>query len=172
MTDNAPAKPAPTCSDGYESLNPWWIVKGPGPLAGFELRLDSESYAVGDELTVKLRNVTGGKRGTGNKDKYDLQHHGPDGWHTIFGTPADEEFGWTDEGILHPPGNGFTWRFTITRDGLSGGGRTGSGYHVCEPITPGTYRFVYWGITIEREDGAGVETNYALGIPFRVQSTR
>lgn len=172
MTDNTPAKPAPTCTEGYESLKPWWIVRGPGPLAGFKLRLDTEGYTVGDELTVELRNVADGYSTSGNKNKYDVQRHGPDGWHTILGTSVDEDFGWTDEGISHPSGKGFTWRFTLTREGLSGQGRTGSGYHVCEPITPGTYRFVYWGIVIEREGEAGVETDYALGVPFHVHSTR
>lgn len=171
MADDGPADPAPTCPEGYRSLQPWWIVKGPGPLAGFELRLDRETYTEGDELTAKLRNVTQSKQGAGNKHKYDIQYRGTDGWHTIFGTREDEGFCWTDEGYLIPPDNGFTWRFTLTQAGLSGGEGRRQSYRACQPVTPGTYRFVFWGISPEKEHGRGVETDSALGVKFRVEST-
>jgi hypothetical protein len=148
--------------EGYESLNPWWIVEDPGPLAGFELRLDRESYAVGDELVAKLRNITKEKQETGNKYTYDIQYEGADGWHTIIGTREDDEFGWDEVGYLFPPGNGWTWRLTLTQpgvwDGWDGEG-SGQGYFACQPLTSGNYRFVYWGVG-ESED--------AIGIPFTV----
>lgn len=159
MTDNVPATPAPTCMEGYESLDPWWIVEDPGPLAGFELRLDGESYTVGDELVAKLRNSTKDKQAAGNKFKYDIQYEGADSWHTIIGTREDEEFGWTDEGVLIPPGNGWTWRLTLTQAGVWDGEGSGQGYYACQPLKSGNYRFVYWGVG-ESED--------ALGIPFTV----
>lgn len=170
MADDAPANPAPTCTEGYESLEPWWVVEGPGPLAGFKLRVDREEYAKGDELTAELRNVTESEQGAGNKHKYDIQYRATDGWHTIFGTPANESFAWTDEGYLIQPGDGWTWRFTLTQAGLSEGEDSGQSYHACQPVKPGTYRFVFWGVTTEQEREEGFETDYALGVPFKVES--
>lgn len=159
MTDITPANPSPTCTDGYRSLEPWWIVKGPGPLAGFELRLDGETYSKGENLTAELRNVSNQKQGAGNRQKYDIQSRGPDGWHTIIGVREAEGFEWTDEGYLIPPGNGWTWRLTLTQDGVWDGEGGGQSYHACQRLEPGNYRFVFWGVG---------ESEEALGIPFTV----
>lgn len=166
------AGPAPSCPDGAEPFDPSWVVLGSGPLAGFELRLDRSTYARGETLVVELRNVTDSRQSTGIAGKYDVQHRGEDGWHTVFGGPADRPLAWTDEGVLHPPGGGFTWRFALTREGLSGGVAGGPDYRVCEPLRPGDYRFVYWGLTSEREREEGFETDYALGVPFGVVEAR
>lgn len=168
MTDTTPASPAPTCNEGFKSLEPWWIVKGSGPLAGFELQLDSEIYSKGDTLIAKFRNVTNQKQAAGNRHKYDVQFRGPNGWHTIIGVSEDEGFAWTDEGYLIQPGNGWTWRLTLTETGIWDGEHHGHSYRACQPLKPGTYRFVYWGITTEQEREEDFETDYALGVAFTV----
>ena len=101
--------------------------------------------------------------------KYDLQYLGADGWHTILGTPEDSPVVIPDLGILHEPGDGFTWRFVLSRTGVSREAERGPAYHACEPIRPGTYRFVYWGITTRREREEDSETEYALGVAFTVE---
>lgn len=161
MTDTTPANPAPTCTEGYRSLEPWWIVKGSGPLAGFQLRLDGETYSEGDALIAELRNGTDQQQSAGNKAKYDIQYRGPNGWHTIIGVKEDEGFEWTDEGYLIPPGNGWTWRLTLTETGIWDGEYRGQSYRACQPLNPGTYRFVFWGVG---------ESDEALGISFTVSS--
>lgn len=166
---DGPAAPAPSCPDGYQSLTPGWVVTGPGPLAGFELLLDRETYDHADEFTAELENVTTEEQISGSKSKFDVQHRRADGWHTIFGT-SESPARWTDGGVVHQPGVGFTWRFTLTQDGLSGEVESGPVYQACQPIEPGAYRFVFWGITTERERDADTETDEALGVPFRVES--
>jgi hypothetical protein len=112
---------------------------------------------------VSLRNVTDSTQSTGNRRKFDVQYRGSDGWHTIFGKKDDSFL--NDIGIEHEPNQGFTWEFPVTRDGLSS--LTGH-YGVCTPINPGTYRFVYWGITTEQEKKEDYETDYAIGTSFTV----
>jgi hypothetical protein len=158
------AGPANFCSGEYSSFNPLWVVQDSSQLAGFDLTLDPRTLTFGDMLRVSLRNVTDDTLYSGNIGKYDVQYRGSDGWHTIFG--KIDHLSWTDEAILHKPNHGFTWEFPFTQDGLSN--VVDNGYGVCAPLNPGTYRFVYWGITTEREENEDYETNYALGVPFTV----
>lgn len=157
------AGPAPSCTGEYSSFTPRWVVEGSGPLAGFDLTANQETIALGDTLTVSLRNVTNTTQITGNRRKYDVQYRGSNGWHTIFGTK--DNAAWDAIGIEHEPNQGFTWQFPVTRVGLSS---ITDQYGVCTPITPGTYRFVYWGITTEQEENEDYETDYAIATSFTV----
>jgi|GEM_PF-817948 hypothetical protein len=159
------AGPAPSCTGGYSSFTPRWVVEGSGPLGGFNITTDQRTIGHGDTLTVSLRNVTDSTQLTGNRRKYDVQYRGSNGWHTIFGK-KDNSF-WNDVGIEHEPNQGFTWQFPFSRDGLSNIAEY-DGYGVCAPISTGTYRFVYWGITTEQEKKEDYETDYALGVSFMV----
>lgn len=157
------AGPAPSCPGEYSSFTPGWVVEGSGPLAGFNLTTDQQTIAVGDTLTVSLRNVTNTTQMTGSKPRFDVQYRSSNGWHTILGTKGDVV--WHPIGIEHEPDQGFTWQFNVTRDGLS---RLTEQYGVCTPITPGTYRFVYWGITTEQEEAENYGTDYAISTSFTV----
>lgn len=159
------AGPAPSCGD-YEPIDPGWVVAGRGPLGGFDLTLNRRELVRGDTLTPSLTNVTDAEQSTGNRKKYDIQFRGAEGWHSIFGT--DGIAPWTDEAVGHQPGEGFTWELTVTQDGLTEAVDHGPAYYVCSPLEPGTYRFVFWGITTERERREDFETDYALGVPFTV----
>jgi len=159
------AEPAPSCPDEYSSFNPRWIVENSGPLGGFNLTINQRTIGIGDTITVSLRNVTDSTQMTGNKQKYDVQYRDSNGWHTIFGVV--DNYVWDDMGFGHEPDRGFTWQFSFSQEGLSNLSDN-NGYVVCAPINPGTYRFVYWGITTEQEKKEDYETDYALGIPFTV----
>lgn len=160
------AAPAPSCPDGFSPVEPFWTVYGTGPLAGFRLELYSRNIALGETLTCELRNITNSENGSGNRRKYDVQYEAESGWHTIFGTKRDGVYR-TDELVKHEPGSGFRWEFPFTRDGLSDVVED-DGYYACGPIDTGRYRFVYWGLTSDREAEENFETDYALGVPFTV----
>ena len=166
--ENGKAGPAPSCSGGAERFEPWWVVIGNGPAGGFELRSSKKSLNQGQSLTVTLQNVTDQPQSSGNRRKFDLQYKRTGGWHTIF--DVEGEAAWTDIGIEHQPGTAFKWTFKLSREGivtfLDKFDR--SAYKLCSPINPGKYRFVYWGITSEREEKENFETDYALGVPFEV----
>ena len=159
------AGPASSCPGEYSTFTPRWVVEGSGPLAGFNLTINQRTIALGDTLTVSLQNVTNTTLTTGNRRKYDIQYRDSSGWHTIFG--VKDNYVWNDIGVEHEPGQGFTWQFPVTRDGLATIAENNA-YGVCAPLQPGTYRFVYWGISTEREGKEDYETDYALGVSFTV----
>lgn len=164
------ASPAPNCPHGYRSIEPWWVVVGPGPLGGFELDLDQQSYERGEKLVAELRNVTDTERLSGAQTKYDIQFKAAHGWQTVIGVPEDGHYPWPAIGIAHQPGEGFTWQINLTQEGISGDSDPAESYRACGPMAPGTYRFIYWGITSEREREEDFETDYALGVPFTLQA--
>lgn len=108
----------------------------------------------GETVTVRLRNGTEEGLHTGNRWKYALQYLDDEWLHRLW---VAENYGWTDEAIGHAPGEGFTWEFTLDREGLSQGP-----YRVCTAIRPGQYRFVYFGI-VDDDD-----RDYALVAEFEL----
>ncbi|WP_089816158.1 hypothetical protein [Halomicrobium zhouii] len=108
--------------------------------------------------------MTDEQRETGTKTKYDIQYQGKSGWHSIFGTKR-EQVAYNDLAYRHKPGEGLTWNLPVTADGLTGTfENAAANYHVCGPLEPGTYRFVYWGIMSEKLENRG----YGLGRSFTV----
>ena len=159
------ASPAPSCRDGYSSIDPSWVVDGEGPLGGFDLTLAKQELTPGETLVAKVRNATDEQQSTGHRKMYDIQYQTETGWHTIFGAEQVPVV-YTMEAHDHDPGEGFTWRLTLTQDGLTDAVDHPPTYYVCNPLQVGTYRFVYWGITTEKEAQTNYETDYALGVPF------
>ena len=128
------------------------------------MSLDTRSIALGDTLTAHVLNVTDEPQETGVKKKYDIQYQGESGWHSIFGTKMDQVF-YNDLAYRHGLGEGLTWELPFTPDGLTGSSEnTAAKYYVCDTLKPGTYRFVYWGITSEKLENRG----YGIGRPFTV----
>ncbi|WP_257300560.1 hypothetical protein [Haloarchaeobius sp. FL176] len=160
---------AESCRDGYQSIDPYWIVECYGRLAGFVLEIENGSISVGDTLVARLQNVSGETNSSGNKGKFDIQYRDLNQWRTIFG--REEVFaGWSDEGVRHDPGAGFQWELTFTQEGASDAVRHSPTYHICAPLTNGEYRFVYWGVTSEKEVENNYETNYGVAARFSVRS--
>ncbi|WP_089816181.1 hypothetical protein [Halomicrobium zhouii] len=122
------------------------------------MSLDTRSIALGETLVAHVSNVTDEPRETAVKEKYDVQYQAETGWHSIFGTEMEQPL-YNDLAYRHEPGEGFTWELRFTKEGLAG-------YHVCDSLDPGTYRFVYWGITAEKLENRG----YAIGMPFAVSA--
>ncbi|MFD1647164.1 hypothetical protein [Haloarchaeobius litoreus] len=165
--DDGTADPAPTCGEKYQSIEPYWVVQSYDPLAGFELKLDSQSISIGERFGATLTNISGEYNGTGNRRKIDIQYRSEDGWHTILGW--EEAFaGWTDIGVGHDPGEGFRWEFPFTQEGISEAVNRRLEFHACRPIRAGEYRFVYWGVTTELAVEEDYETDYAIAAPFTV----
>ncbi|MFC5974010.1 hypothetical protein ACFPYI_22040 [Halomarina salina] len=73
------------------------------------------------------------------------------GWQSIYRIRDPPNAGWTS--LAHtapsnesPPVTWFEWSFTTTQDGLAHSTQFNVPYAVCEPLSAGTYRFVYWGL--------------------------
>jgi len=139
-------------------------------LGGFDLWTAKDTVTKGDTLQVTFENVTDSNRPSGVEDKYDIQQKGDDGWRSIFwgnDTNSQSE-GWHDIQVSHPPGGGFTWELEITRDGLSRDIEEGVGHlAVCTSISPGRYRFVYWGLEAA-QDQDDESRRTSIGTPFQI----
>lgn len=139
----------------------------------FELVADPGTVALGEELSVMLRWISGGDDAspvTGNAEKFTIEREAGDRWDPIYRIP--EHGGWNDIGIekpeLSPPVTWFEWSFTLTGEGMEHSTEVNTPYAVCDPLEPGTYRFVYWGVTTSEERVSDWETEYAIGVEFRV----
>lgn len=149
-------QPAPTCSGGWEHVGGYVDDETPPPTGGgFELTVEPATLALGDCVTFRLTNRTDEEKATGIRDKYVVHRETADGWRSVLFSKSGA---YVDLGILHPPDEGFVWNRRFSPAGLSGHGDRHS-IRACEPLQPGTYRFVYWG-------GAG--SFDALGVRFEV----
>ncbi len=113
----------------------------------FGLRVEATAYDRGDPLVVRLTNVTDREAVTGNRHKYALQVRTEAGWQDVRGvTDGRASVGYTDEGIVHDPGEGFTWELPLTAEGVVPDDPATDDLVVCPGLPAGRYRFVYWGV--------------------------
>ncbi|UPW01622.1 hypothetical protein M0R88_05845 [Halorussus gelatinilyticus] len=143
-THECPAKgqPAPPCGGDWKRLNA--ATSGDvsrGTAGGFELTAEPTTLSLGDCVTFRLTNRSGEKRTTGIRECYDIHRKTDGGWQSVLFT---KRRGYIDLGIWQEPGEGFVWKRRLSQAGLSGHSERHE-VRACEPLEPGTYRFVYWG---------------------------
>lgn len=108
----------------------------------FALRVEETTYDRGDVATVELTSLAEAVATTGNADKYNLEVYTEAGWQDVRG--GDGPFPYTDEGVSHAPGTGFTWRIELTADGVVADAP--HDLRACPDLPAGRYRFAYWGV--------------------------
>lgn len=133
----------------------------------FVVRSSTDSVVVGETLSLRLRNVAAVEQTTGSRDKIDVQRETADGWRSVFGRPPEQV--WTDEAIPHEPGEGFDWNLSVGDDGFEFAESVRPQYRTCDPVEPGRYRFVFWGVVGLGDDEPGVET--AVTRAFRIRES-
>ena len=140
-TPSPTTAPSPGGCEGFQS-HPidlsTYSVSGYGE--GFELTASTGQLPLGDEMTITLQNTTNEERSTGNETLFAVQRAKDGGWEHVLWAP--EEWVWTEEALIHQPGEGMEWTFPFTKSGLSL-----DPYRVCTDLPAGVYRFVYWGLT-------------------------
>lgn len=107
---------------------------------GFELTAEPTSVIHGGDLTIRLQNTTSEIKQTRPQVAYAIERRSGNEWHSILSIP--DGYAWSDEAISHRPGEGFTWRFPVSREGFSQ-----KPFQVCSPLQVGEYHFTYWGFT-------------------------
>ncbi len=110
-----------------------------GRVGGFTLSVSPSSVARGEELTAVLENVSNTGQETGGYRKFAVQERTEFDWNHIL---TITNRGFPSIAFGHQPGSGFRWQFTVSRRGFSVGP-----FSVCQPLEPGQYRFVYWGLS-------------------------
>ncbi|WP_135823470.1 hypothetical protein [Halorussus ruber] len=135
-------QPAPTCGDEWERVNAATSGEvSQGTAGGFEVTADPTTLSPGDCVTFRLTNTGDESRVTGTKQKYGIHRKTADGWRSVLFT---NRRGYNSLGIRHEPSEGFVWKRRFSQAGLSRDSEY-RGIRACEPLEPGTYRFVYWG---------------------------
>lgn len=127
----------------------------------FELSVATETVPYGGRLTTTLENTTETEQFSGNRSRVDIQRAENGSWESVLYT--DECPVWRDIPVRHAPGEGFEWNVDIG-PGVDFADRIDPSFRACEAIKPGTYRFVYWGVTRQPQ-----RTNYALSAQFRLE---
>lgn len=128
-----------------------------GEYNGFKLTASGSELSPGDTVTLHLTNASSEERQTGTDDWFDLQRKHGDGYRSVYFVAEEPAF--SDEAVPHEPGEGFEWRFELTQDGLTTETEFVT-FRACNEVTPGEYRFLYWGFS---------GTEESVAVRFRVE---
>jgi len=135
-------QPAPSCGDKWKRVDAATSGEvSQGTAGGFEVTADPPTLSLGDCVTFRLTNTGDESQVTGTKQTYDIHRKTAEGWRSVLFT---NRRGYNSLGIRHEPGEGFVWKRRFSQAGLSRDSEY-RGIRACEPLEPGTYRFVYWG---------------------------
>ncbi|MFC7239249.1 hypothetical protein ACFQS4_13605 [Saliphagus sp. GCM10025317] len=116
-----------------------------GDADAFAMRVDPLEVARGESVSVTMRNLTSVEQGTGNDRKFSLEVRTEAGWQEVRGHRSEHGIGYTDEGIIHRPGEGFDWELELSEAAVED---LYSGLEVCPGLPAGRYRFVYWPLDL------------------------
>lgn len=127
---------------GFEEGSLAWGTVDQGGEPTFALRIEHTDYEYGDTARIRLTNVADEQLATGNSAKYNLQAYTESGWADVRVADADRPFAYTDEAVLHSPGEGFEWTIELTESGIEAVSQ--HDVRVCPELASGRYRFVFW----------------------------
>lgn len=150
-SDPTPIDPLECDADGVQRYPAffddvvWGDVEHDGD-PSLALRIAVTEYEHGDTARIRLTNVADRTIDTGNSEKYSIQAYTESGWQDVRVGDEDGFFEYTDEAIVHYPGEGFEWSIELTEAGIAAAA-SHDHTEVCPDLASGRYRFVYWGTT-------------------------
>ncbi|NHN48927.1 hypothetical protein G9464_15170 [Halostella sp. JP-L12] len=124
----------------------WGEATGDDGDPRFAMRVDRTAVDRGGEVRVTLTNVADEVLTVGNSDKHSLQVYTDAGWQDVRGATGDHPFAYTDEAYELPPGEGFEWNLSMTKDSVVADHQID--LTVCPGLPAGRYRFVFWNPTV------------------------
>lgn len=115
---------------------------------GFVVSASPDTIEIGEQITFRLENKTNEVKETGESSQFNIEKRRDDSCYGVFteGGPFDAAL------TMHEPGDGFDWMLTFTENEIDGTRKP-----LCGSLEPGTYRFVYFGISVE-DAGPGAMT--------------
>lgn len=128
--------------EGFPDRPPWGLTTD--GWGAFAMRVDALTVERGDTVTLTMTNVGADEGHTGNEFKYNLQVRTAAGWQDVRGASDGGMLGYTDEALVHQPGEGFEWTLQMTEDGVLDGHVHEDRLTVCPGLPTGRYRFVFW----------------------------
>jgi hypothetical protein len=117
----------------------------PSEDGGLRLIASKDEVAIGEEITFTMINRSDESEYTSQQSHFNIVRRNGEAsqWEPVYYTPRLTP--WTDLGWEIYPGGGFRWPFTVSQEGLERDPKGAPPYFVCGPITPGEYRFVFFG---------------------------
>lgn len=129
----------------------------------YDLRMEKEVEQ--QKVAVTLRNEAEDYSSfTESRKLYDIQERAGDAWRSIYCVTSDRD--WGSDWVEHEPGSGFTWKIHTGEEGTN----EREGMRIREPITSGTYRFVYFGLIEPELQGSENADEQAIAVQFDVPS--
>jgi len=114
---------------------------------GFVVSASTDTIEIGEKITFRLANETNEVRETGGSAQFNIERKRDEAWNGVFteGGPFDAAL------TMHEPGDGFDWMLTFSENEIEGTRKP-----LCGSLEAGTYRFVYFGISVEEADPVAV----------------
>ena len=107
------------------------------------LRVEKREYTLGETVEIRMYNLSETDHGTRTREEFLVQLRTEAGWQTVFGYTEDGPYPFTDDAVLHEPGQSLTWNISLTADGIIEKYAHPEGAVVCPDLQPGRYRFVF-----------------------------
>ena len=114
---------------------------------GFVVSASPDTVEIGEKITFRLKNETNEVKETGGSAQFNIEKKRDEAWNGIFteGGPFDAAL------TMHESGDGFDWTLMFSENRIEGTRKP-----LCGSLEPGTYRFVYFGISVEEIDPIAV----------------
>lgn len=123
----------------------------------WDMSASPDPVALNDEVTFRMENVSGATVGTwGSSSMTAIQFRDGGEWTEIT---YFHDVAWGDGEAYHAPGDGWEWTADVSRGSLADLGK----FAICADLVPGSYRFLYWGISRDER-----EFEHAIGTEFEV----
>lgn len=128
---------------------------------GFEIDATRKTIRIGSTVGIRVSNGSGSRVTVGDERRFDLQRDTDDGWQSVFRVDPPVSLGETERAVAD--GESLTWRLRLTAGALTHRlGTDGDRLVCCDPLSAGTYRFVYWGVPSESTGADGVSIRLEL----------
>lgn len=107
------------------------------------LRVEHTEYALGSTVEIRMYNLSETDHGTRTREEFLVQLRTEAGWQTVFGYTEDGPYPFTDDAVIHKPGQSLTWNIGLTADGIMEKYAHPYQAKICPALQPGRYRFVF-----------------------------
>ncbi len=126
------------------------------PATRIELSAEGNSETYGQSIRLVLRNTGDEAATTLGRHAYSVQRETESGWLDVRGSTTGEPVTLPQAAEPFDPGGTYSWAVELDETALASAVPDRE-LEVCPPLGPGTYRFVYWGITDAPPIGATFE---------------
>lgn len=158
---------ASICADGTRLSVGYDVVYA--DRSGCSLAAAEDSVPVGGTLAFRVVNESGEKRTVAPNGVFDVQKRTGGDWQSVY--RYDPPLLIEKIGRVVEAGGSITWNLRMTKAGLTHYlNMEDELLTCCSSLTPGRYRFVYWGLGSESNNGSDAESGIAVRFELTEES--